>query len=197
MRSIVLDASALLAILNQEPRARQWEEKVPDAAISAVNLSEVVAKLADVGMGEREIRDSLNLGMTVVPFDAALAHAAGLLRLPTRSLGLSLGDRACLALAMHMRLPVVSTPFLALTPGWHDAPGGPCRSATARANRLRVEGRRRRPASFLQCTQGRSSWRSSRLPDRPNPSGAGGHLETHYRPTTRPGAVIDGRPAVW
>jgi PIN domain nuclease of toxin-antitoxin system len=105
---IVLDASALLAILSQEPRARRWEDTVPDAALSAVSLSEVVAKLADVGMSEREIHDSLDLGMTVVPFDAALAHAAGLLRPKTRSLGLSLGDRACLALAMQMGLPVVT-----------------------------------------------------------------------------------------
>jgi PIN domain nuclease of toxin-antitoxin system len=101
---IVLDASALLAILSQEPRARRWEDTVPDAALSAVSLSEVVAKLADVGMSEREIHDSLDLGMTVVPFDAALAHAAGLLRPKTRSLG----DRACLALAMQMGLPVVT-----------------------------------------------------------------------------------------
>jgi PIN domain nuclease of toxin-antitoxin system len=105
---IVLDASALLAILSQEPRARRWEDAVPDAALSAVNLSEVVAKLADVGMSEREIHDGLDLGMIVVPFDAVLAHVAGLLRPKTRSLGLSLGDRACLALAMQMGLPVVT-----------------------------------------------------------------------------------------
>lgn len=109
MSSIVLDASALLAILNQESRATQWEDAVPDAALSAVNLSEVVARLADVGMSERQIRDSLDLGMTVVPFDAVLAHAAGLLWPKTRALGLSLGDRACLALAMHMGLPAVTT----------------------------------------------------------------------------------------
>lgn len=109
MSSIVLDASALLAILNQEPRARRWEDAVRDAAFSAVNLSEVVAKMADVGMNERQIRDGLDLGMTVVPFDAALAHVAGLLRPTTRPLGLSLGDRACLALAMRMGLPAVTT----------------------------------------------------------------------------------------
>ncbi|MDQ7859346.1 MAG: type II toxin-antitoxin system VapC family toxin [Armatimonadota bacterium] len=109
MSSIVLDASALLAILNQEPRARRWEHVLPDAALSAANLSEVVTKLAEVGMSEPEIRDVLDVGMAVVPFDAALAHAAGLLRPRTRSLGLSLGDRACLALAVQMGLPALTT----------------------------------------------------------------------------------------
>ncbi len=109
MSSLVLDASALLALLNQEPRAKQWEGSLPDAALSAVNLSEVVAKLADVGLNEREIRDGLDLGMTVVPFDAAMAYAAGLLRPKTRSLGLSLGDRACLALAARLGLPALTT----------------------------------------------------------------------------------------
>jgi PIN domain nuclease of toxin-antitoxin system len=104
----VLDASALLAILNQEPRARPWEGSLPDADLSAVNLSEVVAKLADVGMNERELREGLDLGMTVVPFDAAMAYEAGLLRPKTRALGLSLGDRACLALAIRTGLPVLT-----------------------------------------------------------------------------------------
>jgi PIN domain nuclease of toxin-antitoxin system len=65
-----------------------------------VNLSEVVAKLADAGMPEGEIRSALDsLGLEVVPFDMGQAYRAGLLRPQTKAIGLSLGDRACMALA--------------------------------------------------------------------------------------------------
>jgi PIN domain nuclease of toxin-antitoxin system len=80
------------------------------AAISAVNLSEVVAKLAEAGVPESEIRRAINpLGLDVRPFDDEAAYAAGLLRPRTRSLGLSLGDRACLALGIALSRPVVTT----------------------------------------------------------------------------------------
>lgn len=81
---------------------------MPDAALSAVNLSEVVAKLADLGVNERELRAGLDLGMTVVPFGAAMAYEAGFLLPKTRSLGLSPGDRACLALAARLGLPALT-----------------------------------------------------------------------------------------
>lgn len=110
MSRIALDASALLALLNQEPRARRWGASLSAAALSAVNLSEVVAKLADVGMRAAEIRDALDpLGLRIVPFDTAQAYEAGLLRPKANPLGLSFGDRACLALAMRMKLPALTT----------------------------------------------------------------------------------------
>lgn len=110
MGSIVVDASAVLAVLNQEPRAQRWGKSLADAAVSSVNLSEVVAKLSEGGIGEEKIRGALEaLGMETVPFDVHLAYEAGLLRPRTKSLGLSLGDRACLALAMRMNLPAVTT----------------------------------------------------------------------------------------
>lgn len=109
MSDFVIDASALLALLNQEPNTDRWATAVKDAAISAVNLSEVVAKLAEVGMSEAEIRGALEpLGFEVVAFDAGLAYLAGLLRPHTKGLGLSLGDRACLALGQGMELPVLT-----------------------------------------------------------------------------------------
>lgn len=109
MSSVVLDPSALLALLQGEPGAERWEGVVEDAVISAVNLSEVVAKLADAGMLEEDIRAALDpLGLEVVQFDAAQAYRAGLLRPATRPLGLSLGDRACLALAISRGLPVLT-----------------------------------------------------------------------------------------
>ena len=83
---------------------------LPGAEIGAVNLSEVVAKLQEHGVPDARIeRDIAALNLAVVPFDAAQAMAAGKLRVPTRGLGLSLGDRACLALAAARGVPAVTT----------------------------------------------------------------------------------------
>ena len=109
MSKVVLDASALLALLQDEPGGDRVLESLPGAFISSVNLSEVVAKLAELGMPEPDIRLALSLGLEVVPFDEALAFSAGTLRTVTRSEGLSLGDRACLALALSRSLPAHTT----------------------------------------------------------------------------------------
>ena len=107
---VVLDASALLALLNGETGADAVARAIPGAVISSVNLSEVIAKLADAGMPEREVHEALDpLGLGVIPFDETLAYLAGTLRPATRSLGLSLGDRACLALGMHAGAAVLTT----------------------------------------------------------------------------------------
>jgi PIN domain nuclease of toxin-antitoxin system len=106
----VLDASALLALLNGEPGSETVAAVVSEAVISSVNLSEVVAKLADHGMDERDLRGLIDgLGLSVVPFDEEQAYAAGLMRPATRRAGLSLGDRACLALARLRRAPAYTT----------------------------------------------------------------------------------------
>ena len=95
----VLDASAILCLLQAEPGASRVAEVLPEAVVSAVNLSEVVAKLADAGGTADMIDAALEaLQLQVVPFDRAQAQFSGYLRAPTRRLGLSLGDRACLAL---------------------------------------------------------------------------------------------------
>lgn len=110
MSSCVLDASALLALLNEEEGAEQVAELVAaGATISAVNLSEVAAKLSLVGMPEALIRESLDpLGLETVAFDVELAYRAALLAGPAKASGLSLGDRACLALAAQAGLPAVT-----------------------------------------------------------------------------------------
>lgn len=102
--SVVLDASALLAMLNGEPGADQVTGSLTaGAAVSAVNLSEVVARLARVGMPTELIRGIIDpLGLEIVPFDADLAYAAGSIAELTKRAGLSLGDRACLALAQQL-----------------------------------------------------------------------------------------------
>ena len=110
MSEVVLDASALLALLNREPGEEEIEKTIPGAAIGAVNLSEVVAKLAERGMPEEAIRLALSgVQLDVTPFDGPLAYRAGLLRISTRSLGLSFGDRACLALGLQLGVPVMTT----------------------------------------------------------------------------------------
>lgn len=100
MSEVVLDASALLALLNAESGAQLVEDVLPESVISAVNLAEVVTRLSAVGMPEGEVRDALRLlGLRTIPFDEQQAFQAGLLYSHTAALGLSLGDRACLALA--------------------------------------------------------------------------------------------------
>lgn len=109
MSSVVLDASALLALLNDEPGADVVASNLDQALIVAVNWSEVVGKLVDGGMPEQAILTALgSLGLKLRPFDEELAHLAGMLRVKTRPLGLSLGDRACLALAARLSLPVLT-----------------------------------------------------------------------------------------
>lgn len=100
MHDYVLDASALLALLNAEKGAELVQDLLPDAIISTVNLAEVVTRLSAVGMPENDIRDTLALlGLEVTPFDEEQAYQAGFLYSYGRAYGLSLGDRACLALA--------------------------------------------------------------------------------------------------
>lgn len=109
MAKVVLDASALLTLFQGEPGSELVAQQIGDAAISAVNLSEVVAKLAEQGFSEAIARDSLAaLDLEVVDFDGEQAFVAGFLRPGTRNLGLSLGDRGCLSLAQRLGLPVLT-----------------------------------------------------------------------------------------
>ncbi len=111
MSSAVLDASALLAALLQESGSELVAHAIAaGASIGAVNLSEVVSKLTEAGMVEPAIREAIDsVGLDVVPFDAKLAYAAGTLRVATKAAGLSLGDRACLALGRQLGLEVLTT----------------------------------------------------------------------------------------
>jgi ribonuclease VapC len=106
----VLDSSAILAVILEEPGADRVEAYLPGGKVSAVNIGEVVAKLRDLGMPEPttdEVIAGLQLDVHVHDLHAALA--AGHLRPQTRSAGLSLGGRACLALAQASRLPTLTS----------------------------------------------------------------------------------------
>lgn len=109
MGKVVLDASALLALLNAESGADVVSESVTDAVINAVNLSEVVGKLCTTGMPEEAIRQALQgLDLEVISFDEEQAYGAGLLRSVTDEFGLSLGDRICLDTARRLGVPALT-----------------------------------------------------------------------------------------
>ena len=106
----MLDASALLALMLGEPGADAVHAVLSNARISAVNLSEVVAKLQERAVPVDVIADSLaELDLDVVTFDQPQALRAGLLRQATRAAGLSLGDRACLASAAAVGATAITT----------------------------------------------------------------------------------------
>jgi ribonuclease VapC len=107
--SSVLDASALLALILQEPGSDTVQNALRSGVVvSSVNLSEVVAKLTE-SLSETQIREQLDsLRFETADFRQEDAWQVGLLRPGTRHLGLSLGDRACLALALRMSLPVLT-----------------------------------------------------------------------------------------
>jgi PIN domain nuclease of toxin-antitoxin system len=103
---VVLDASALLALLQREPGADVIEALLDRSAISAVNWSEVVQRLLRRGLALADVGPDLGaLDLAVVPFDAEQAETAADLEAVTRAAGLSLADRACLALAREARVP--------------------------------------------------------------------------------------------
>jgi PIN domain nuclease of toxin-antitoxin system len=109
LSEVVLDASAVLALLNQEPGHEKVESALEGAVIGTVNLSEVMAKLVERGMPEPQAVSAIQeLDLEIVPFDTQLAFQAGALRALTKPLGLSLGDRACVALGQHLTLPVLT-----------------------------------------------------------------------------------------
>lgn len=106
----VLDASALLALIGGEPGADVVAHTIPGAYVSAVNLAEVVGKLTDAGVPNAVVPEILSsLGLIVRPLDGPQAYEVGWLRSATRARGLSLGDRACLALAAQLGLPALTT----------------------------------------------------------------------------------------
>jgi len=107
---IVLDASALLAYLRNEPGTEAVQRLLgADTVIGAVNLAEVVSKLVEAGWTEESIRDTFGATQAqAVAFEPRDAYIAGLLREHTRHRGLSLGDRACLALALRLGAPALT-----------------------------------------------------------------------------------------
>lgn len=109
MAEIVLDTSALLAFVNGEAGGDLVASVIGEATICTVNFAEAVTKLVDRGASLDRAREILAMAdYAIVDFDRGLAEMAGALVIRTRSRGLSLGDRACLALAQRERLPALT-----------------------------------------------------------------------------------------
>ena len=109
MSRVVLDASAILALLRNEAGSEVVDGYRGDALVSAVNIAEVAAKLADQGMPLAKWHFVLALlDLEVVSFDNSQALSTGSLRRSTRRQRLSLGDRACLQLAAQRGVPAVT-----------------------------------------------------------------------------------------
>ena len=106
---VVLDASALLAFLLDEPGQEKVDPVLPEAMMSSVNWSEIIQQLVRKGVDPTGCRQDIEaLGVSIVPFDADSAEQAALLWPQGRSHGLSLGDRACLALGMTLQSPIMT-----------------------------------------------------------------------------------------
>ena len=109
VNSCILDSSAVLALMNGEAGADAVMAALPGACLSSVNFAEVVSRLCERGMPAAEARLSIEaLELEIIPFEVDQATRAGGLRTETRALGLSLGDRACLAVARGLDLPVLT-----------------------------------------------------------------------------------------
>ncbi len=107
--NVVIDSSALLAWLGSEPGSDSVGPALDGGLLCSVNWSEVLQKTLQWGVPADGLHAELSaLGLRVVAFDASLAERAAHLRSVSTDLGLSLGDRACLALAQSEGLPVIT-----------------------------------------------------------------------------------------
>ena len=109
MTSAVLDASALLAVMNSEPGANIVRASLVGALISAVNYSEVMKKTVERAVAVESLHALIkSAAIEIVPFDTALAEATAALYPETKPFGLSLADRACMALGLQRSATVLT-----------------------------------------------------------------------------------------
>ncbi|MBX3485701.1 type II toxin-antitoxin system VapC family toxin [Phenylobacterium sp.] len=107
MPDAVLDSSAVLARIWREPGFERVDAVIAGALISSVNVAEVIQKLVERGADDATARDILDsMPLRPEPLDVEAGIRTGLLRRATRRAGLSLGDRACLELALRKAMPV-------------------------------------------------------------------------------------------
>ena len=107
--TVVLDASAVLALLLDEAGAAKVAGVLAGSKMSAVNHAEVFTHYAKLGSSQSDIEELVDtLPIEIVPLDTELARMAGMLRPLTIESGLSLGDRCCLALAQRSGLPALT-----------------------------------------------------------------------------------------
>lgn len=109
MTAVVLDASALLAWLQREPGWELVRDRLAGAALATINLSEVLQKGRTRGLQVDNLPAGLTaIGVQLHDFDLSDAIKTAELWQQTRSLGLSIADRACLSLAFRLNRPVMT-----------------------------------------------------------------------------------------
>jgi hypothetical protein len=107
---VLFDSSAVLALIKKEPGYEVLEDLLGSACISTVNLSEVVSVLSRTGIPKAEIEEIVGgLVPEIIPFSYEASIIAGSLIVESKELGLSLGDRACIATGIVCGLPVYTT----------------------------------------------------------------------------------------
>jgi PIN domain nuclease of toxin-antitoxin system len=107
--TVVMDASAILAVLLAEDGAEFVAEHLSDAHLATVNMSETLVKLIEYGLSVQDARRQIGrLELRIHDFDSGQAERTAILRQSTKQLGLSLGDRACLALGQELALPILT-----------------------------------------------------------------------------------------
>jgi PIN domain nuclease of toxin-antitoxin system len=105
-----LDSTAIIALLQSEPGHQHVQEVLERSAVSAVNLAEIVNKLAQRGATSDSVRDSLVLlKLQVEDWSEDMAYRSAEFTQFNKSHGLSLGDRACLTLAKQLRATAVTS----------------------------------------------------------------------------------------
>lgn len=118
MSKVILDTSAVLAYLFEEAGADKVAPvlEAGEGVMSSVNYAELVSKLIDQGMPPAAVRETVsNLELELVAYDEAQAFLTGELRQAGKVLGLSLGDRACLALGVLQQRPILTADRVWLT----------------------------------------------------------------------------------
>lgn len=109
MNKVIFDASALLALINNEQGANKLEPLIGNIVMSSVNVTEVAGKIYDILGNNNEEQCKLSIEPfihSIIEFDKTQCYIAASLKNQTKHKGLSLGDRACLATALQLGLPV-------------------------------------------------------------------------------------------
>jgi PIN domain nuclease of toxin-antitoxin system len=105
----VLDSSAILAVLNAENGAANVAPLLSRSIVSSINVAEVLTKLVERNIRLKDaLEDFLKLGLEIIEFDVKQAAKVAELRAVTKHLGLSLGDRSCLALAISENVTAIT-----------------------------------------------------------------------------------------
>jgi ribonuclease VapC len=110
MIEYILDSTALIALVGSESGSQRIADLLENSAVSAVNLAETANKLLEKGFSQAEVRESLaKLELKVEDWSEAMAYRSAEFTQYNKSHGLSLGDRACLTLAKHLRATAVTS----------------------------------------------------------------------------------------